>query len=205
MKKIILTIALAVVMVVSASAQKAGDQNIGVSFGYETSKNTFVVSTDSNSTTQREPAENSISVGLEYNRFLVDNLRVGFGVSYRTVRESGSDDNVNTTIIAPSVSYYFPMAKNLYYTPGVSAGYATINNIEKRGDREYKENYNGYIVGVSLLAFEYRYSERLAVNLNVGTFQYSSLSQKEDDITYTSNSAIIDVLANASVGVSLYF
>ena len=203
MKKIILTIALAVGMVVSASAQKAGEQAFGLNFGYETSKSSVKVNAGSESYTETSPRENTFNVGLEYNRFIKDNIRVGVGVNYASVGQSDSDDKTNTLIVAPSVAYYLPIAKNLYYTPGLTIGY-----VEKSGNSEYKDDLNGYVAGLSLLSFEYRYSNKFAVNLNIGSFKYGSLSYDDDDdddrnISY--NSQTLDILSNASVGFSLYF
>ena len=203
MKKIILTIALAVGMVVSASAQKAGEQAFGFNLGYETSKSSVKVNAGSESYTETSPSENTFSAGLEYNRFVKDNIRVGIGVNYASVGQSESEDKTNTLIIAPSVAYYLPIAKNLYYTPGLTIGY-----VEKSGNSEYKDDLNGYVAGLSLLSFEYRYSDKFAVNLNIGSFKYGSLSYDDDDdddrnISY--NSQTLDILSNASVGFSLYF
>lgn len=202
MKKIILTIALAVGMVVSASAQKAGEQAFGLNFGYETSKSSVKVDAGSESYTETAPSENTFSVGLEYNRFVKDNIRVGVGVNYASVGQSDSDDKTNTLIIAPSVAYYLPIAKNLYYTPGLTVGYASMS-----GDGEFDEDgLNGYVAGLSLLSFEYRHSEKFAVNLNIGSFQYSSLSYgDDDDVNISLNTQTLDILSNASVGFSLYF
>ncbi len=207
MKKIILTIALAVGMVVSASAQKAGEQAFGFNFGYETTKSAIKTTVGSGSHTEKSPSENTFSAGLEYNRFVKDNIRVGVGINYASVGQSESDDKTNTLIIAPSVAYYLPIAKNLYYTPGLTIGYASASDIEKRGSREYEDDFNGYVAGLSLLSFEYRYSENLAVNLNIGSFQYGSLSYDDDDddgnISFSTQT--LDILSNASVGFSLYF
>ena len=112
---------------------------------------------------------------------------------------------VNTLFVAPSVSYYMPIAKNLYYTPSLAVGYASASSIEKEISTEYKTELNGYIAGLSLLSFEYRYSEKFAVNLNLGSFVYNSLSYKEDDVKLTVNTQLFDVLSSASVSFSLYF
>jgi hypothetical protein len=200
MKKIILTIALAVGMVVSASAQKAGEQAFGFNFGYETTKSSVKMTAGSESLTETSPSENTFNVGVEYNRFVKDNIRVGIGVNYASVGQSESDDKENTLIVAPSVFYYVPIAKNLYYTPGLTIGY-----VEKSGNSEYKDDLNGYVAGLSLLSFEYRYSDKFAVNLNIGSFQYSSLSYGDDDEKISFNTQTLDILSNASVGFSLYF
>ena len=205
MKKIILTIALAVGMVVSASAQKAGEQAFGFSFGYETTKSSVKMTAGSESLTETSPSENTFSAGLEYSRFVKDNIRVGIGVNYASAGQSDSDDKTNTLIIAPSVAYYLPIAKNLYYTPGLTVGYASATHIEKIGNNEYDEDLNGYVAGLSLLSFEYRYSDKFAVNLNIGSFQYSSLSYGDDDVNISFNTQTLDILSNASVGFSLYF
>lgn len=208
MKKIILTIALAVGMVVSASAQKAGEQAFGFDFGYETTKSTVKMTAGSESLSETSPSENTFNVGLEYNRFVKDNIRVGVGINYASVGQSESDDKINTLIVAPSVAYYLPIAKNLYYTPGLTIGYASATYIEKSGSIEYKEDFNGYVAGLSLLSFEYRYSENLAVNLNIGSFQYGSLSYDDgddDDGNISVSTQTLDILSNASVGFSLYF
>ena len=207
MKKIILTIALAVGMVVSASAQKAGEQAFGFSFGYETSKSSIKMDAGSESITETSPSENTFSAGLEYSRFVKDNIRVGVGVNYASAGQSDSDDKTNTLIIAPSVAYYLPIAKNLYYTPGLAIGYTSAAYIEKSGNNEYEVDFNGYVAGLSLLSFEYRYSDKFAVNLNIGSFQYGSLSYDDDDDdgNISFNTQTLDILSNASVGFSLYF
>lgn len=205
MKKIILTIALAIGMVVGASAQKAGDQSLDFNFGYATSKSTITLSAGSVSETDTTPSENGLNIGLEYGKFIKDNLRVGVGFEYGTTGTSDSDDKTNTLIVAPSLSYYVPISKNLYYTPGVSVGYTSVSSIEKSFNSEYTEELNGYLVGLSLLSFEYRHSDKFAVNLNIGSFVYNSLSYEEDDVKLTLNTSTLDLLSNASVGFSLYF
>lgn len=205
MKKLFLSLALAIGMVVSASAQKAGDQSIGFSLGYQTTKSTVEVSLGSESMSEPTPSENSFAIGLEYGKFLKDNIRVGLGFTYGSTGQSDSDDKVNTLIVAPSVSYYMPIAKNLYYTPGLSVGYTSASSVEKEISTEYTTELNGYAVGLSLLSFEYRYSEKFAVNLNLGSFVYNSLSYKEDDVKLTVNTQLFDVLSSASVSFSLYF
>lgn len=207
MKKIILTMALAIGMVVSASAQKAGEQSFGFNFGYETSKSSVKMTAGSESYTETSPSENTFNVGLEYNKFVKDNIRVGVGINYASVGQSDSDDKINTLIVAPSLSYYVPIAKNLYYTPGLSIGYASVTDIQKSGNIEFKENLSGYVAGLSLLSFEYRYSESFAVNLSIGSFQYGSLSYDDgdDDGNISVNTQTLDILSNASVGFSLYF
>lgn len=205
MKKLFLSLALAIGMVVSVSAQKAGDQTISFKLGYETSKSSVVVSAGSDSYSETAPSENSFSLGLEYGKFLKDNIRVGLGFEYSSTGQSDSDDKVNTLFVAPSVSYYMPIVQNLYYTPGLYVGYASTTSIEKQGNSEYRTELNGYVVGLSLLSFEYRYSEKFAVNLNVGSFQYGSLSYKEDNAKLTVNTNALDILSNASVSFSLYF
>ena len=190
-------------MVVGASAQKAGEQAFGFNFGYKTTKNSVKMTADTDSHTKTSPSENTFSAGLEYNRFVKDNIRVGIGVNYASVGQSDSEDKTNTLIIAPSVAYYLPIAKNLYYTPGLTIGY-----VEKSGNSEYKEDLNGYVAGLSLLSFEYRYSDKFAVNLNIGSFQYGSLSYDDgddDDRNISFNSQTLNILSNASVGFSLYF
>lgn len=203
MKKIILSLALTLGMIVSASAQKAGEQAFGFNFGYETTKSSVKMTAGSESHTETSPSENTFSAGLEYNRFVKDNIRVGIGVNYASVGQSESDDKTNTLIIAPSVAYYLPIAKNLYYTPGLTVGYAS-----KGVNSEYEEDLNGYVAGLSLLSFEYRYSDKFAVNLNIGSFQYGSLSYDDgddDDRNISFNSQTLNILSNASVGFSLYF
>lgn len=208
MKKIILTIALVVGMVVSASAQKTGEQAFGFNFGYETTKSTVKMTAGSESLSETSPSENTFNVGLEYSRFVKDNIRVGVGVNYASVGQSDSDDKTNTLIVAPSVAYYLPIAKNLYYTPGLAIGYASATYIEKSGNSEYEVDFNGYVAGLSLLSFEYRYSDKFAVNLSLGSFQYDSLSYDDDDDddgNISLNTQTLNILSNASVGFSLYF
>jgi hypothetical protein len=98
-----------------------------------------------------------------------------------------------------------PIAKNLYYTPGLSVGYVSASSIEKEISTQFKTELNGYIAGLSLLSFEYRYSDKFAVNLNLGSFVYNSLSYKEDDVKLTVNTQLFDVLSSSSVSFSLYF
>ena len=206
MKKIILSIALTIGMIVSASAQKAGEQAFGFNFGYETTKSSVKMTAGSESLTETSPSENTFSAGLEYNKFVTDNIRVGIGVNYASAGQSDSDDKTNILIIAPSVAYYLPIAKNLYYTPGLTIGYASATYIEKSGNSEYEDELNGYVAGLSLLSFEYRYSDKFAVNLNIGSFQYGSLSYgDDDDVNISINTQTLDILSNASVGFSLYF
>lgn len=205
MKKLFLSLALAIGMVVSVSAQKAGDQIISFNLGYETSNSSVVVSTGADSYTETTPSENSFSLGLEYGKFIKDNIRVGVSFAFGSIGQSDSDDKVNNLIIAPNASYYMPIAQNLYYTPGLSVGYRSSSSIEKGFNSEHKTELSGYVIGLSLLSFEYRYSEKFAININMGSFQYNSLSYNENNAKLTVNTKYFDILSNAYVGFSLYF
>lgn len=205
MKKLFLSLALAIGMVVSVSAQKAGDQIISFNLGYETSNSSVVVSAGAESYTETTPSENSFSLGLEYGKFIKDNIRVGVSFAFGSIGQSDSDDKVNNLIIAPNASYYMPIAQNLYYTPGLSVGYRSSSSIEKGFNSEHKTELSGYVIGLSLLSFEYRYSEKFAININMGSFQYNSLSYNENDAKFTVNTKYFDILSNAYVGFSLYF
>ena len=205
MKKLLLSLALAIGMVVSVSAQKAGDQIISFNLGYETSNSSVVVSTGAESYTETTPSENSFSLGLEYGKFIKDNIRVGVSFEFGSIGQSDSNDKVNNLIIAPNASYYMPIAQNLYYTPGLSVGYTSSSSIEKEFNSEHKTELSGYVIGLSLLSFEYRYSEKFAININIGSFQYNSLSYNENNAKLTVNTKYFDILSNAYVGFSLYF
>lgn len=205
MKKLFLSLALAIGMVVSVSAQKAGDQTISFNLGYETSNSSVAVSAGAESYTETTPSENSFSLGLEYGKFIKDNIRVGVSFEFGSIGQSDSDDKVNNLIIAPNASYYMPIAQNLYYTPGLSVGYRSSSSIEKGFNSEHKTELSGYVIGLSLLSFEYRYSEKFAININIGSFQYNSLSYNENNAKLTVNTKYFDILSNAYVGFSLYF
>ena len=205
MKKIILSLALTIGMVVSASAQKAGDQSVNVSFGYETSNSSVVVSMDSESITETMPGDDTFAIGLGYGKFIKDNIRVGVDFGYTETKYNAEDYKTNGIFIAPNIAYYMPIAKNIYYTPCVSAGYLSMDYIEEDGNSKYSEKLSGYAISISLLAFEYRHSEKLAVNLDLGSFVYNSVSYNEDDVKLSINSKVLNLLSNVSVGVSLYF
>ena len=197
MRKFILSIALAFGMIASVSAQKAGEQSFSVTGSYATNKNSVTLSYDSNSYTEELPGENAYSLGIEYGKFLWNNVRVGVGLTYQSTCESYEDEKVTMAIIAPNITYYLPVAKNLYYTPCIAAGLASA---------EYdRESLSGYVAGVSLLAFEYRYSKNLAINVNLGTFQYASLDYEEDGAKISIDGKALSLLSDSSVGLSFYF
>ena len=206
MKKLILSFVLAIGMITSGFAQQEGDQTFGFSFGYNTSTSTTMISMGSESAKETTPGNKIFAVSAEYGKFISDNIRVGVGLAYDVTSQEGSEDSTDTLIIAPNLAYYIPIADNLYYTPAVTVGYASANYNSSDDGLVYSENFSGYVAGISLLAFEYRYSEKIAINLNLGSFEYMSLSYDlEDDAKITINAKAFDILSNVSAGFSLYF
>lgn len=206
MKKLILTFALAIGMITSVSAQKEGDQSFGFSVGYNTNTTTQKYTEGNNAMKNVSPKEKSFGISVEYGKFISNNIRVGVGVSYNSSSQADTQDGSNSLIIAPSLTYYKPIADKLYFTPHISAGYASLTQNYENGDYIYTEELSGYTVEVSLLSFEYRYSEKLAINLNVGSFQYASLSYDlEDNSAIKFEAKSLNILSNASIGFNLYF
>ena len=213
MKKILLSFALIIGMAVSASAQEAGEQTLGVSLGYQTSKTTIKLKLDNESEKTSVPGANNFGIALDYGYFVIDNLRVGASIGYG-LDASIEDESIHSLKIMPNVSYYIRLADNFYYTPNLSLGFAmdVQHYQEEIHNVTISENESMYGFGAELqpLAIEFRPSPRFAMSVSLCSLQYTTLKYSNEeyrqyDASITRGDIAFKLLANAQVGFKLYF
>lgn len=192
MKKIILTLA-ACIAAVSAFAQEKGQFSVGgmvgLSFNAATSK-----SDNGSVITKFNDSELTLSLTPEVCYFLEDNIKVGAKLGFVT----GS--GYNSLTVCPMAGYYLPLADKLYYAPEVSAGiHANFgSNMSSSA---------GFLFNLAIGNFEYRVLERLALSVNVLSFNLNTSGYKNSingmDIKHSTVTTGLH-FGSPSVGVLFY-
>ena len=110
-KKLFVCLLLLASVTSIASAQQKGDRYIGGSLSIATS--TAIIEGDAATTV-------NFGVAPEFGSFVVDKLRVSFGLSYSLAY---NDVATHTVVVGPSIAYYVRLADNFYYLPELFVGF----------------------------------------------------------------------------------
>lgn len=210
-------IVVAMLMSIASFAQAKGEHYIAGTFSadFGTQKTTFEYGPYSESS--KTPLNTKLALGAEYGHFVANNFRLAMalGVSYQGIplEETNIKWLRNKTVsfvVNPNVSYYFPLADRLYYTPEIGASFEFGSIKEELTLHEaYTTPATGWAVYVNLLALEYRVSEKAALGILVGGFHYGTASFAIEDTfgsetKYKSSQAKFD-FDNSSVHFRYYF
>lgn len=199
-------------MAFSASAQKQGEQYVGLSLGYNTGKSTFKYTVnDETSNPVTAWGGDNLGVCVDYGYFIADNLRVGGTIGYGYYANDG-DSEAHALNIMPNIAYYIRLADNFYYTPNLSIGFG----LETMEDVDFADDdftMCGFATEFQPLAVEFRPSKRVALSVSLCSLQYVYLSGTERETVFNqevttkvmSGAFNFDLLANAQVGFKLYF
>ena len=186
-------IVVAMLMSIASFAQAKGEHYIAGTFSadFGTQKTTFeygllpsTFAKGAYSESSKTPLNTKLALGAEYGHFVANNFRLAMalGVSYQGIplEETNIKWLRNKTVsfvVNPNVSYYFPLADRLYYTPEIGASFEFGSIKEELTLHEaYTTPATGWAVYVNLLALEYRVSEKAALGILVGGFHYGTAS-----------------------------
>ena len=192
MKKIILIVSWGVLST-ALFAQSKGDSYVSATMGFEFGSQENKVSVGSFSESESQPLASTFGIGVEYGYFVDDNFRLGIGLYLPiTSTPTGKDDDEwlkSKTVgfgINPNVACYAHVTDNFFYTPELGVNFEFGDYEQEITLREsYNTDYKGWAVYLSLISFEFKVSKSFALGLNMGTFQYASLSIKDDETDTT--------------------
>ena len=174
-----LVIVVAMVLCTSAAfAQNKGDKYIGGYAGVQFQS----VSLEGDSVTDA-----GFQIQPEFGYFVADRLKIGASVGY------GITSGVHALTLAPNISYYAPLCKGLYYTPGIELGLAV----------GFTEGYAvpGFGFSAHLLTLEFRPTKHFGFSANLFSLTYIGLTS--DGLLL--NTVSFNVGLNPSVGFKYYF
>lgn len=231
-KKLFLTI-LFTTSVLCLNAQKKGDISLGLSAGISytdatsLSKTTISGNTDNNSIYSF-----GVSASPEIGYFIVNNLKISLSGGYalqserKEGRYGGVEPKMSTGVfsVGPSISYYLKVARGLYFTPEFGAFYAfgTTNQRDLSFSisgsvfdprhktatvdvSEYSAKLHGFELAASLIALEYKPSDRIGIAVSFSQIEYVSLSGEVEEKNISIDSQTIGFRMNTSAVVGLRF
>jgi hypothetical protein len=231
MKRIVISILAVVFAAMSVSAQNKGDMYVSgiLNLGLNSSGSTVRSSYKSDWEIETETV-NGFNFGIspKFGYFVADNFEVNVALRYNYGLEShpesykdsdGNKDNNklnynnNTFMVAPGISYYFPIiSEKLYYVPSFGLGIgATGGSIKYIGGNNRTDKIkSSFAFGFFLdfLSFEYKMSAKMALTANIGGLSYTMATRSEtkDEVKTAVTNNIVDFgFDKVSLGFKYYF
>ena len=192
-------------------AQTKGDMYISGYISAECSMQQTTLPDGSHSTSAYHPLNSSFGLGIEYGYFVINNFRLSLALSMPFSSVPTSEENgkwlKNSTIgfgINPNISYYLILADRFYYTPEAGVAFEFGSYYEKlSSSTSYKSGYWGWQVYLTLISFEFRISEILAIGASMESLRHSSTRYESDP--YPAFSQFNFNLNNADIYIRFYF
>lgn len=228
MKRIVISILAVIFAAMSVSAQNKGDMYVSgiLNLGLNSSGSTVRASYKSDWKSETETV-NGFNFGIspKFGYFVADNfevnvaLRYNYGLeshpeSYKDSDGSKSNDkysyNRNTFMVAPGISYYFPIiSEKLYYVPSFGLGIGVAGNSAKYNSTT-KKGKSSFAFGLFLdfLSFEYKMSAKMALTANIGGLSYTmaTRTENENDVKTAVTNNVVDFgFDKVALGFKYYF
>lgn len=183
MKRVIIFL-LAVICTTTIYAQNKGDKYIGGNVGVST---TAIISDGAGS------AGISLSIQPEFGYFIAENFKVGASFGY------GYNSDTHSIALTPNLAYYVKVCDNLYYVPGIEAGFV----LGVSGGIAMP----GFGIGASLGRFEFKPKQKFGISVDMLSFAYVSLTYRDvyTGTRFTSNCLNFNFIANPTISVKYYF
>ena len=193
MKKILLMVAVAFSAATYAQTEK-GNWMVGSDLGFSYQSSEETVSTKRGSiTVDNETTINTFKFIPNLNYFVINNLAVGLGLEYQSVKVKGASDATNALIIAPNATYFFPIGGNLAPFVGAKVGHAWVSE----GSND-SQKYRGLAVGAKGgMAYFVNQGAALTGYLS---YDHQKLKNKEN-----SNNSVTNGTFGVGIGVALFF
>lgn len=127
----------------------------------------------------------AFSLTPSVNYFVSDNMSVGLGIGYSSLKLDG-EDNLSSLAVAFGGTYYAELADNFFFTPSAGIGIITQKDVD-----------TGFAITAQLIGFEYRPTEKIGLTFGCGGISY--LSQED--------SSLFDFTVNATptLGFKYFF
>lgn len=193
-------------------AQKVGQTSFGVSLGANFQDHYSVFhQAQGNRNYYGSDVSGEVSVSAEMSKFLSKAFRLTLSASYALlVPDNTSVARAHGLAVGPGAAFYFKLADHFYYTPEVGA-FVTFGCIKSKRTSPYIDLPTslspipvGFSAAASLIAFEYRVSEKLGVAASMGSIQFSYTPDSDASKTGTTQTQIY-LNGNSSIGLRFYF
>lgn len=226
MKKIMI-MAAALFACVSMSAQMKGDKTIYGNLGFSGGGGSTTVTGGSTTVTEKDKDPFNFNIGVGFGYFIADKLELGIALDYglkKTENEWTTDDKKfynleNAFTITPSLKYYAPIVdETFFYTPGVNFGLGFNSGKEQQNENttvKMDDKPFVFSLGVDLLAFEFKPSYNIGINVSLGGIYFANASinyeEQSGDTTlkykFSGNSWKIgfDTVFAPTIGFKYYF
>jgi len=143
--------------------------------------------------------QNSFTIIPSIGYFVMDNLAVGMTANFSstTQKNEGYKTKTTSTMILPTVLYYFPVAGNLKPLVQVGAGLMSFSKENKNSENSYKDKFSGLALnfggGASYFINDY-------VSLNFG------VSYTMANLEYSNDSDYVQKQGNfaSNIGLSIF-
>lgn len=204
-RHILTTILLVISLNVTAqSGIQKGEQNVSfsLSFGSANYLNNSLQGT-SGSTME-------IGAGISYTHFVTDRiaLTASIGVPYANSPVNGSNNLFSTEYgirIAPEIGIYFPLNEKLFWVMSTYFSFGLGNYTEDiSGGGKFEADYTCWQIGIVPAGIEFRASEKISLDISLGSFSLISTSMTASGSTLKINQNRWKINAG-SVGVHIWF
>ena len=170
MKRFIIAAAALILGCSAVSAQNKGDMYIGGMTGIAI-----------------QAGDGGVGAGFmiqpEFGGFVADKCRLGVSVGYSI---SGGFHSLTA---CPNFAYYVRLCDNVYYTPGIEAGFAMAIS---------GGAYPGLGVGLQMFSLEFRPTKHFGFTANLASLNFVALAHAGSSINF-------DLGINPTFGVKYYF
>jgi hypothetical protein len=123
------------------------------------------------------------SIQPEFGGFVADRCRLGISIGYAI---SGG---IHSFTACPNFAYYIRLCDNVYYTPGIEAGFVMAVS---------GGAYPGLGVGLHLFSMEFRPTKHFGFTANLASVNFVALASAGSSINF-------DLGLNPTVGIKYYF
>lgn len=209
MKKLLLSLALAG-MTTALSAQESGDMLVSGSLSWDSNSSKTTVS----STSATEKGSRSFEILPQFHYFVIDKLSVGGAIGYSFTKDPNGRNNGDEQlfdkkglfVIRPMVSYYISLSDKFYYVPRFYIGVGFGKNKSEIDASEVSEqDATMFQVGLNLLNFEFRPTDRIGIMFNAGNLGYRTDIAKQGDNKISNRNFSLGLNLGATIGFNYYF
>ena len=169
MKRFLIAAALLIMGIGAASAQQKGDKYFGGMAGLAIQAGDGVGA--------------ALAIQPEFGGFVADKCRLGVSIGYAI---SGG---IHSLTACPNFSYYVRLCDNVYYTPGIEAGFAMAIS---------GGAYPGLGVGLHLFSMEFRPTKHFGFTANLASLNFVALASAGSTLQF-------NLGVNPTVGFKYYF
>lgn len=201
--KILTVLALLLGTFTNSFSQQQGTQCVGVSTGF---------SYTSNSNSDEIPNVFAIQCTPEFDYYLANNFKIGFGVSFAHQKQPISGEGtLKTTIlgIGPTLGFTIPLGEKVFYTPEISMAYAfaknTLDSNSPYAITNETQELTGFAFAIIPFLMEIRPKETFGIAISLVSISSVKLKEDSSNNPDETKQLTFNIGLNPSVGFRFYF